>query len=130
MASNRRGNPQNLTSWKPGESGNPGGRTKEQIAKQRRNGEIATEIRTYLLESHLEQIENARLAIELGQDPKGFMIEVNSDLLRLLTDSENRGFGTPVARTEISGKDGEPIQEVRRVVVDPKMIEEKGEDDV
>ena len=54
----------------------------------------------------------------------------NGDTTAQIFWMKTRAHWRETSVTEIQGKDGGPVQEVRRIVVDPKAIEEKGEDDV
>lgn len=79
-------NEQNLKPWKKGQSGNPGGMTKKTKALLTRNAERASRLRARLLDS-LEKAEG---------DP-----ELTTELLRMLKDSEDRGYGAP--KQEVGG---------------------------
>lgn len=69
------------TQFKPGQSGNPGGMTKEQKALIVKNAEQATRIREKLL---------ARLEVDIDEGR-----ELDSETLRMLKDAEDRGYGAP-----------------------------------
>jgi hypothetical protein len=93
----RRGNPSPDTSglrpFKPGQSGNPGGKTKEQVALSRENAERAMRIRQRILNAAEAKLN------ELSTDE---VLEsyVDAAMLKLLKDSEDRGLGAPVQPTD------------------------------
>ena len=105
-------NPENLIPhrFKPGASGNPGGKTSEQRRKEIENAEKATFIRGRLLD---------RIVNLIKEDPDS--VDPTGDILKLIKDSEDRGLGQPKSTTEIGGIDGQPIpvQEIRRTIIDP-----------
>ncbi len=78
----KRGRTENLKSWKPGQSGNPGGRPKK---------DIAAEIAQRVFEENAESIEKAMLKALLKGDPKVFAV---------LAD---RAFGKLTLKVEIPG---------------------------
>lgn len=81
-------NPSPRTRFKKGETGNPGGKTKEQVAIERRNAEAAMRVRERLLRA-----AEAKLA-KLDDDAALEFIE--AAMLKLLKDAEDRGLGAPV----------------------------------
>ena len=82
-------NPSPETRFKKGETGNPGGKTAEQVAIERRNAEAAMRIREKLLaaaERRLEVLGDGEAALEL----------IEAGMLKLIKDAEDRGLGAPV----------------------------------
>ena len=82
-------NPSPENQFKKGQSGNPGGMPKETAQLIRSNAERASKLRARLL----EQIEEAVSS--------GALMELDSDTLRLLKDSEDRGYGAPKQETDV-----------------------------
>lgn len=81
-------NPSPQTRFRKGKTGNPGGKTAEQVAIERRNAETAMRIREKLLaaaERRLEALGEGEAALEL----------VEAAMLKLLKDAEDRGLGAP-----------------------------------
>lgn len=76
-------NPSPATRFKPGESGNPGGKSAEQIANEREAARISAEMRVAILSSMQEKV-NA------GEDPLELL---SSDIRALFKDSEDRAHG-------------------------------------
>lgn len=104
-----RGNPNPSPSTRFGTGNGPSpGKTSEQRKAEIRNAEIATKIRTRLLEA-----VNAALQDDTSTDNALARIEAN--ILKLIKDSEDRGLGQPKASVDLSNQDGtlkpEPIQE-------------------
>lgn len=87
MAEVGKGKPPKHTQFKKGQSGNPGGKTSEQVAIERRNAETAMRIREKLLAA-----AEAKLG-QLGNDAALEFIEAG--MLKLLKDAEERGLGAP-----------------------------------
>ena len=87
----------NLKPFKPGQSGNPGGKTSEQRRKEIENAEKATFIRGRLLD---------RIVNLIKEDPDS--VDPTGDILKLIKDSEDRGLGQPKSTTEIGAVEGAP----------------------
>jgi hypothetical protein len=82
-------NPSPKTRFTKGKSGNPGGKTAEQVAIERRNAETAMRIREKLLaaaERKLKALGNDDAALEF----------IEAAMLKLIKDAEDRGLGAPV----------------------------------
>lgn len=80
-------------------SRNPGGKTSEQRKMEVRNAELATAIRLKLLEAlHGAVSQDASNATALEK--------IQSDVLKLLKDSEDRGLGTPKTSIDLTSEDG------------------------
>ncbi len=92
-------NPSPETRFEPGKSGNPGGKTAEHVAAERKAAEMAALMRLQLLSSMQEKV-NA------GVDP---MELLSGDVVRLFKDSEDRAHGTPKATVEGAGANGEHL---------------------
>lgn len=88
-----RGNPNKHQLFQPGQSGNPGGKTKEQRQAEVRAAEIAAKLR-------LAALEKMEADVVSGADPTSL---VTADNLRLFKDSEDRAFGTPKTLAEVEG---------------------------
>ena len=92
-------NPSPETRFKPGQSGNPGGKTAEHKRLELEAAEMAAKLRHAMLTSMQEKLAAGVPAEEL----------MSGDALRLFKDSEDRAHGTPKATTELSGPDGGEI---------------------
>lgn len=87
-----------------GNPGNPGGKTSEQRKAEIANAERATRLRGRMLAA-LEKSLDAAFAN--GDEADKAAIEaIGSDTLRLIKDSEDRGFGTPTMPIDHKSSDG------------------------
>lgn len=89
-------NPSPATRFGAGQRGNPRGKTSEQRQQEIKNAEIATRLRGKFLEA----VEGAIVEIETaGLDDfaaaKQTLAKMSNEVLRLMKDSEDRGFGAP-----------------------------------
>jgi hypothetical protein len=81
-------NPSPRTRFKKGQTGNPGGKTAEQVAIERRNADAAMRIRERLLAA-----AEAKLS---GATDDAALEFIEAAMLKLLKDAEDRGLGAPV----------------------------------
>lgn len=88
-------NPSPATRFKKGSCPNPGGKSKEQVAIERRNAQKAMEIRGKILEVMAEKIDEFLGAEEAsGKDKVLLFLEASA--LKMLKDAEDRGLGSPI----------------------------------
>lgn len=103
-----KGNPNPNTSglkpFKPGQSGNPGGKTSDQKRLELENAERAMRIRDRLLRS-----VEAKLA---ESDMDSSLEFVEAAMLKLLKDSEDRGLGAPVQSVDMKMSLGSALDEL------------------
>lgn len=90
------------TQWKKGQSGNPGGLTKEARDAYIKSAEISAKLRLKALEALEQQID--------APNADAAAIVVDQGVMQLMRDAENRALGTPKQSAEISGPDGGPIE--------------------
>lgn len=102
---------QRATQYKPGQTGNPGGIPERTRARMRINAEKATNLRSQILDALTSRITSAIVKAEVSPDElvgehgiseaaaQRIMGFVNADILRLLTDAEDRGYGKPTQPT-------------------------------
>jgi hypothetical protein len=93
-------NPSPETRFKPGQSGNPGGKTSAQRDLEIANAERATRIRARMLEA-LEGVMN-----EHPEKDKIIDNLVRADILRLVKEAEDRGLGTPKQSLDVESPNG------------------------
>ena len=93
-------NPSPSTRFKPGQSGNPLGKSAEQAASERRASEIASKITLMGVSYVQEKLESGELDV---------MDILNADMMRFIKEAQDRAHGTPKATTEMSGPDGGDI---------------------
>ena len=96
--------------FKPGVSGNPGGKTSKQRRAEIANAERATRLRSRMLKALEKKLDDA-MAVADGDDMAA-VAAIQNDVLRLLKDTEDRGFGTPTAKVEGPGPLGEHLHKV------------------
>lgn len=80
---------ENLKPWKPGQSGNPGGRPKR---------DLAAEIARAIFEQDSEAITRA------------FAAELKKGNAKMFTALADRAYGKPRQQIEFAGEDGSPVQ--------------------
>ena len=80
-------NPSPETRFKAGVSGNPGGKTGEQLRIDREAADLAAQLRHKMLSTLAGKLED-------GADPLDFL---DTNALKLFKDSEDRAHGTPKA---------------------------------
>ena len=127
MPEQKGGNPPAEYRFKPGQSGNPGGKTKEQRRLEVENAERATRIRGQLLAA----LEETLLAHRDVADLSGITQSITGDNLRMLKDAEDRGLGAPKQTVELADHrktDEELVGELIEGGIDPKMLEDLGFD--
>lgn len=124
--------PQNhATRFKPGDVGNPKGKTSAQKKQEYKNAEAATRLRGRMLQSlenELNAADAATLAAVMANDPGAVetvdaaRAMINANILKLLKDTEDRGLGTPVQSVMLESPQGTMTPKVitRRIVDVPK----------
>lgn len=90
-------NPSPETRFKPGQSGNPGGLTAEQIEKRKANRDKAFAIEEKLL---------AAIEADLTENETNVLQHVRSDVLRLIHTAIERFDGKPQQRIDNTSSDG------------------------
>ncbi len=89
-------NPSPSTRFKPGQSGNPGGKSEGQRAAEIETARISAEIRLKMVSSLQEKLEGGLDAADI----------IAGDVLKLLKDSEDRAHGTPKQSVDNTSSDG------------------------
>ena len=89
----------NLTAprFKPGQSGNPSGKSSAHLQAEKRAAEIAARLRLRMLE-------------ELDGDPT-ILDRLDAATLKLFKDSEDRAHGTPTQSVDVTTA-GEPVNRI------------------
>ena len=98
-------NPSPATRFKPGQSGNPGGKTGEQLRIEREAAAYAAKIRHSMLSSLAGKIED-------GDDPLKY---IDPAYLKLFKDSEDRAYGIPKQSVDMSSEDGSMAPQIVRI---------------
>jgi hypothetical protein len=106
------------TQFKPGVSPNPGGKTREHRLAEIRAAELAAKVQLDLVEA----LSNTLDAVD-GDAVK--LEAIKADVLKLLKDAQDRGFGQPKSSVDLSSEDGSmsPPSIVQIVPVAPPETE-------
>ena len=108
-----------LRPFEPGQSGNPGGKTREQKQREMRNAEMATRLQEFLLEREIAAIEEPA-SVEASEHVRVALAEVltpaqlqtvlstlgvalTNERLKLIKDAQDRGLGAPKTTAEVDG---------------------------
>jgi hypothetical protein len=100
-------NPSPETRFKPGQSGNPGGKSAEHVAAERKAAEISALMRLQVLSTMQEKVSKITEMPDASLDD--ILKLLDGDVLRLFKDSEDRAHGTPKQSVEHGGEGGGPI---------------------
>lgn len=93
------GKPPVHSQFKKGVAANPGGKTSEQRKAEIRNAELATKIRTRLLEA-------VQATLQDDTSTANALARIEANILKLIKDSEDRGLGQAKAAVDVSNDDG------------------------
>jgi hypothetical protein len=102
-------NPSPETRFNPGQSGNPGGKTSAHRKAEVEAAELAAKARLGLVRAFANLVEGTAT----DQDRMSLL---NSDALRLLKDSEDRGYGAPTQPVDNTSSDGSMKPTAIRIV--------------
>lgn len=110
-------NPSPETRFKPGQSGNPSGKSSEQVEREKAASEIASRITLIGVSYVQEKLESGELDV---------MDILNADMMRFIKEAQDRAHGTPKTSTELSGPNGSaiPVSEVKYSIHDPKRTDD------
>jgi len=113
-------NPLPENQWKPGQSGNPGGFTAEQVEKRKANRDRAFALEEKML---------AALERDMTQNEAAILDHIRADVLRLIHTAIERVDGKPQQRVDSTSSDGSmsPPSVVQIVPVTPDTPESDGE---
>ena len=119
-----RGNPNPSPSTRIGAGNGPHpGKTSEQRKAEIRNAELATKIRTRLLEA-------VQATLQDDTSTANAIARIEANILKLIKDSEDRGLGQAKAAVDVSNEDGSlqqaPIQQAVLIALN-KMQDAEGE---
>lgn len=107
------GKPPEHTKWKPGVSGNPGGKTSAHRAAEVEAAELAAKARLGLVRA----FANLVAGVATDAERKELM---DANALKLLKDSEDRGFGAPTQPVDNTSSDGSARLPHRIMIVGPE----------
>lgn len=93
------GKPPQQHQFKPGVASNPGGKTSEHRKAEIRAAELAAKVQLDLVEALANTIDQA-------DGDEVAIASIRSDVLKLLKDAQDRGYGTPKSSVDLSSEDG------------------------
>lgn len=97
--------------FKPGQSGNPGGLTREQIAQRKRNRDAAMAIEEKLL---------GAVTKDLTERESQALDHVRADVLRLIHAAIERHDGKPTQQVDNTSSDGSAVLPSRIILTGPE----------
>lgn len=107
------GKPPKHTQFGAGNNANPQGKTSAHRAAEIRAAELAAKVRLDLVAALAGTLEKA------GNDTAK-VEAIRADILKLLKDSEDRGFGTPTQHVDNTSSDGSATLPSRIVLCGPE----------
>lgn len=99
----------NLNPFRPGQSGNPGGKTSEHRKAEIRAAELAAKVQ-------LDLITALANAVDECDGDVGKLDYLTKEVNTLLKNAQDRGFGQPTQPQEITSPDGSAGPSVIRIV--------------
>ena len=96
---NHNPNTSGLKPFQPGQSGNPGGKTSEHRKAEIKAAELAAMVQADLVEALHNTVKDAA-------NDQDKLDQIRSDVLKLLKDSQDRGFGSPQQHIDNTSSDG------------------------
>lgn len=100
------------TRWKPGQSGNPGGKTSEHRQAEIRAAEAAAIVQADLVEALARVVQTA------GDDLER-LAHIKAEVNTLLKNAQDRGFGSPQQHVDTTSSDGSASLPTRIELVAP-----------
>ncbi len=106
-----------LTPFKPGDIGNPKGKTKEHRQAEVRAAELAAKVQLDLVQALSNTLDAAD-----GDEDK--LAAIKADVLKLLKDAQDRAYGSPTQQVDNTSSDGTMAPAVIRIVAAPMPEDE------
>jgi hypothetical protein len=91
--------PNPSTQFKPGQSGNPGGKSSEHRKAEVRAAELAAKVQ-------LDLVEALHNTLTAAQDDADKLAAIKADVLKLLKDTQDRAYGTPKSSVDLESPNG------------------------
>jgi len=107
------------TQFKPGQSGNPGGKTASHRAAEVKAAELAAKVQ-------LDLVQALANAVSECDGDVGRLEYLTKEVNALLKNAQDRGFGAPVQPQEITSPDGSAGPSVIRIVAAPARATPEG----
>lgn len=106
-------NPSPESRFKPGRSGNPGGKTSAHRKAEIRAAEAAALVQADLVEALARVVQTAG-------DDMDRLAHIKAEVNTLLKNAQDRGFGTPQQHVDTTSSDGSASLPTRIVLVGPE----------
>lgn len=103
--------------WKPGQSGNPGGKTSAHRKAEIRAAEAAAKVQADLVEALARVVDSAG-------DDLDRLAHIRAEVNTLLKNAQDRAFGTPSQHVDSTSSDGSAKLPSRIVLVGPDDSEQ------
>lgn len=113
-------NPSPETRFEPGKSGNPSGRSSQELKNLNEAARIASDLKLKALSCLQEYASSKESPLDVIQ------ALMNADAVRLFKEVEDRAHGTPKASTELTGPNGGPID--TRLVIERRIVDAKADE--
>lgn len=97
-------NPSPATRFKPGQSGNPSGRSKKEQEAHNKSAAIAAEMKLKALSCLQDKVSDPATTAD-----QAIEMLFNADVQRMFKEVEDRAHGTPKSTTEMGGVNGTGI---------------------
>lgn len=97
--------PNPSTQFKPGQSGNPGGKTSQHRQSEIEAAELAAKVQLRMMKAVDEKITQLETALD-APDPYAALLVIKADVLKLIKDAQDRGYGAPVQVLDNTSSDG------------------------
>jgi hypothetical protein len=97
--------PNPSTQFKPGQSGNPGGKTSSHRQSEIEAAELAAKVQLRMMKAVDEKITQLETALDTP-DPYAALLVIKADVLKLIKDAQDRGYGAPVQVLDNTSSDG------------------------
>ncbi len=105
-------NPSPATRFKPGESGNPGGKTSEHRKAEIRAAELAALVQ-------LEWMESLFKLVKESKEDSDKIAYINKEMNTLVKNAQDRGFGAPQQHVDNTSSDGSASLPSRIILTGP-----------
>ncbi len=111
-------NPSPETRFQPGNNANPGGKTPEMKRLEAEAALMSVKLRHVALSAMTEKV--AKITELPDASLEDIIKLIDSDVLRLFKDSEDRAHGTPTSTVKGTGEDGDHLITFRTVYEERK----------
>jgi len=93
------------TQFKPGQSGNPGGKSSAHRQAEIEAAELAAKVQLRMMKAVDAKITQMETTLDIP-DPYAALTAIKADILKLLKDAQDRGFGQATQPIDNTSSDG------------------------